>query len=115
MAKITALSYIIPVRDLDLAVAFYCKAFELQEVFRADQIVFVGHAQGETAIGILLDPDRAGSGPQNVGVHVDHAIAADVAVRDVEAAGGTILERGEHAPEVPFARIADPDGNVLWI
>jgi catechol 2,3-dioxygenase-like lactoylglutathione lyase family enzyme len=30
-------------------------------------------------------------------------------------ADGTIVERGEHAPGVPFARIADPDGNVLEI
>ena len=34
---------------------------------------------------------------------------------DVERAGGKILERGEHAPGVPFARIADPDGNVFEI
>jgi predicted enzyme related to lactoylglutathione lyase len=115
LAKITALSYIIPVRDLDAAVAFYCKAFELQEVFRAEQIVFVGHPEGETAIGILLDAEHAGNGPQNVGVHVDHAIDHAGAIRDVEAAGGKILERGEHAPDVPFARVADPDGNVLWI
>ena len=32
-----------------------------------------------------------------------------------EAARGKVLERGEHAPDVPFARIADPDGNVLEI
>jgi predicted enzyme related to lactoylglutathione lyase len=115
MAKITALSYVVPVRDLDRAVDFYCRAFELQEVFRGDQIVFVGIPNGETAIGLLLDPDHAGTGPQNVGVHVDHAIEADQAVADVERAGARILERGEHAPGVPFARIADPDGNELWI
>jgi catechol 2,3-dioxygenase-like lactoylglutathione lyase family enzyme len=115
MAKITALSYIIPVRDLEKSVAFYCKAFELQEVYRGEQIVFVGQANSETAIGILLDPERAGSGPQNVGVHVDHGIDYEGAVRDVEAAGAKILERGEHAPGVPFARVADPDGNVLWL
>jgi len=26
-----------------------------------------------------------------------------------------VLERSEHMPGVPFARIADPDGNVLEI
>jgi catechol 2,3-dioxygenase-like lactoylglutathione lyase family enzyme len=115
MAKITALSYVIPVRDLETSVAFYCKAFELQEVYRGDRIVFVGQPNSETAIGILLDPDHAGSGPQNVGVHVDHGIDYEGAIRDVEAAGATILERGEHAAGVPFARIADPDGNMLWL
>lgn len=115
MAKITALSYIMPVRDLDAASAFYRRAFELEEVFRAPEIVFVGRPGGDTAIGLLLDARRAGSGPQNVGVHVDHAIDYDAAVRDVEAAGGRIVERGEHAPDVPFARITDPDGNELWM
>ncbi len=115
MARITALSYVIPVRDLEQAVAFYCKAFELQEIFRTEQIVFVGHPEGETAIGLLLDAARAGSGPQNVGVHVDHGVDYEAALREVESAGAKIVERGEHAPGVPFARIADPDGNELWM
>jgi len=115
MAKITSLLFIVPVRDLERAARFYSDAFELQEVFRGDNIVFVGIPGNDTAVGILNDPSAAGSGPQNVGFHVDHAINPDDAVRDVENAGGTILERGEHAPGVPFARIADPDGNVLWI
>ena len=115
MAKITALSYIVPVRDLDRAVAFYKTAFGLEEVFRAEQIVFVGNPGGGAELGLLRDPEHAGSGPMNVGLHVDHAVADGVAARDVEAAGGKILERGEHAPGVPFARITDPDGNELWI
>ena len=115
MARITALSFIVSVRDLDRAVAFYHDAFQLEEVFRAEQIVFVGLPGTDSALGLLLDPEHAGSGPQNVGFHVDHAVPADDAVRDVEGAGGTIVERGEHAPGVPFARIRDVDGNELWI
>jgi predicted enzyme related to lactoylglutathione lyase len=115
MARITALSYIVPVRDLDRAVRFYKDAFGLEEVFRAEQIVFVGLPGTDSALGVLLDPEHAGSGPQNVGFHVDHAVEPGVAARDVEAAGGKVLEQGEHAPDVPFARIADPDGNELWI
>ena len=115
MARITALSYIVPVRDLDRAVKFYADAFGLEEVFRADRIVFVGLPGTDSALGILHDPEHAGSGPQNVGFHVDHAVPHGDAIRDVETAGGRIIERGEHAPEVPFARFADPDGNVLEI
>ena len=115
MARITALSYILPVRDLDAAARFYCQAFDLAEVFRNEGIVFVGISGGESAIGLLLDAEHAGAGPQNIGVHVDHAVGLDAAIRDVEAAGGRIVERGEHAPGVPFARISDPDGNVLEI
>lgn len=115
MAKVTSLLFVVPVRDVDKAVRFYCDAFDLQEVFRGPNIVFVGMPGTDVAIGVLHDPAAAGSGPQNVGLHVDHAIKLDDAVRDVERAGGAVLERGEHAPGVPFARIADPDGNELWL
>ncbi len=115
MAKITALGFVVPVRELEQAVRFYCEAFDLQEVFRTEQIVFVGVPGTDTALGILLDPDNAGAGPQHIGMHVDHAVGLDAAIRDVEAAGGTVIERSEHMPGVPFARIADPDGNVLEI
>lgn len=114
MARITALSFIVPVRDLDRAAAFYKAAFGLQEVFRAEQIVFVGLPDTDIALGLFLDAETAGSGPRTVGFHVDHAVPPDDVVRDVEAAGGKVVERGEHAPGVPFARIADPDGNELW-
>jgi predicted enzyme related to lactoylglutathione lyase len=115
MARITALSFIVPVKDLNRAVEFYNKAFGLEEVFRSEQIVFVGAPGTDSALGLLLDSEHAGAGPQTVGFHVDHAATTDEAVRDVEAAGGRVVERGEHAPDVPFARITDPDGNELWI
>jgi predicted enzyme related to lactoylglutathione lyase len=115
MAKITALSFIVPVRDLERAVTFYKQAFGLEEVFRNENIVFVAAPGTESALGVLRDPEHAGSGPQNVGFHVDHAEPPEAGARDVESAGGRILERGEHAPGVPFARIADPDENELWI
>jgi catechol 2,3-dioxygenase-like lactoylglutathione lyase family enzyme len=115
MAKITALSFIMPVRDLEKAVKFYCDAFGLTEVFRSDQIVFVGLPGTDSALGILLDPERAGRGPQHIGFHVDHAIEHTAAINDVESAGGKVIERGEHGPGIPFAVVADPDGNVLEI
>ncbi len=115
MARITALSYIVPVADLERGVKFYRDAFGLEEVFRTPEIVFVGLPGTDTALGVLLDPENAGSGPRTIGFHVDHAIQLDDAVRDVESAGGRIVERGEHAPGVPFARIADRDGNELYV
>ncbi|MEX2245958.1 MAG: VOC family protein [Dehalococcoidia bacterium] len=116
MARITSLMFILPVSDLTRAERFYCDAFNLEVVFRGgDQIVFVGIPGGDTSFGLLLDPANAGAGPQNVGLHVDHAVRLDAAIADVEAAGGRVVERGEHAPDVPFARIADLDGNILEI
>ena len=115
IAKVTALGFVVPVRDVEKAVRIYCDAFGLEEVFRGEQIVFVGLPGTDAAVGILHDPAAAGSGPQHVGLHLDHAINLDDAVRDIERAGGSIVERGEHAPGVPFARILDPDGNVLEV
>jgi predicted enzyme related to lactoylglutathione lyase len=115
MAKVTALIYIMPVRDLDKAAQFYCDAFDLRPVFRNEGICFVGIPGTDSAVGLLLDPEHAGDGPMNIGLHVDHAVGLEAAIADVEKAGGKVLERGEHAPDVPFARIADPDGNELEI
>jgi catechol 2,3-dioxygenase-like lactoylglutathione lyase family enzyme len=115
VAKITALSFIMPVRDLEMAVKFYCDAFGLTEVFRSDRIVFVGLPGTDSALGILLDPEHAGSGPQNIGFHVDHAVEHTTAIGDVEAAGGKVVERGEHGPGIPFAIVTDPDGNTFEI
>ena len=115
MARVTSLLFVVPVKDLDQASTFYRKAFELEEVYRNEGVVFVGIPGTQSSFGLVLDPEHAGDGPQSVGLHVDHGYDRAQALRDVEAAGGRILETGEHAPEVPFARIADPDGNVLEI
>ena len=104
-----------PVRDLDAASHFYCAAFGLEEVYRSDQIVFVGHPGSDSAVGLLKDEAGAGTGPRHVGLHLDHALSHSDAVAEIESTGASIIERGEHAPGVPFARIADPDGNVLEI
>jgi catechol 2,3-dioxygenase-like lactoylglutathione lyase family enzyme len=115
MARTTGLTFIVPVRDVDASVRFYCDAFGLKETFRGDNIVFVGNPGSDTAIGIIHNAAEAGSGPQYVGLHLDHSVNLGEAVQEVESAGGRVQERGEHAPGVPFARITDPDGNELWI
>ena len=91
------------------------EAFDLEEVFRSERIVFVGIPDGDSAIGLLLEPESAGEGPRHVGFHVDHALDRDEVIAGLETAGGSVVERGEHGPDVPFARVADPDGNVLEI
>ena len=113
MGRATGILFILPVRDLDIAARFYCDAYGLEETYRSDSIVFVGFPGTDTAVGLLKDEVNAGSGPRNIGFHLDHALNHDDAVEEIARVGGTVLERGEHAPGVPFARIADPDGNVL--
>jgi len=36
-------------------------------------------------------------------------------VRRAEQAGGRLVERGEHAPGMPYAFVADPDGYTIEI
>ena len=115
MAKITALSFILPVSDLDAAANFYKSAFGLDEVFRAENIVFAGIPGTDSALGLLLLPEEAGQGPRHIGFHLDHDVDREAVLKGLEEAGGTVVERGEHGPGVPFARIADPDGNELEI
>jgi predicted enzyme related to lactoylglutathione lyase len=40
----------------------------------------------------------------------------DAAVAEVDGAGGKVLRRGEFAPGLPYAYVADPDGYEieLW-
>ncbi|MEX2159321.1 MAG: VOC family protein [Dehalococcoidia bacterium] len=115
MPKITALGFIMPVKDLDAAAKFYVEAFELREVFRNEGILFLGIPGTDSAVGLLLDPEGAGQGPRHIGFHVDHALDHNDVVDGVERAGGKVLERSEHAPGVPFARVADLDGNEFEI
>jgi catechol 2,3-dioxygenase-like lactoylglutathione lyase family enzyme len=61
----------------------------------------VGHQGGYEHFGIHL-PDRSGE-------------AIDAAVRRVEDAGGHLLDRGEHAPGVPYAYVKDADGYTIEI
>jgi len=59
----------------------------------------VGHHGGYEHFGIHL-PDRSADG-------IDDAVAR------VERAGGRLIDRGEHAPGIGYAYIADLDGYVI--
>ncbi len=52
-------------------------------------------------------------GVDHFGFRLTEASDLDAAVTEVEAAGGRLIKRGEHAPGVPFAYISDPDGYVI--
>jgi predicted enzyme related to lactoylglutathione lyase len=100
------------VRDVDHALAFYRAVFEAEEAFRVGEgLVFVRLRGGEI-VGLDARPDSQAN-PAHVGLTLTGDQDLDAAVDEVVRAGGAELERGEHAPGVPFAYIADPDGNVF--
>lgn len=52
-------------------------------------------------------------GVSHFGFRLTEASDLDAAIAEVEAAGGKLIQRGEHAPGAPFAYVRDPDGYVI--
>jgi predicted enzyme related to lactoylglutathione lyase len=96
------------VDDVGAALVFYRAAFGAEEAFRVgDRLVFV-RLSGDEMIGL-----DARTEPGHFGLRLAEGQDLDEAVEEVVRAGGSLVERGEHVPGVPFAYVADPDGNVI--
>ncbi len=104
------------VRDLDRSLRFYQQVFGMQESFRDGELVFLNTpGSGDT---ITLNPHHEGlagtsGGIEHFGFRLKPGVSHDHAIEAVEAGGGRLIRRGEHAPGVPFAYVADPDGYVI--
>ena len=112
------------VADLARSIAFYAEAFEMEEQFRDGEIVFMGTPGGGDSLALHLavtDDERARVGThggcEHFGIHLRDRSPAGVdrAVELVAKAGGHLLDRGEHAPGVPYAYVADVDGYAIEI
>ena len=100
------------VADVERAARFYRDVFAATERFRVGpQLIFLALPSG----GIVALDGRPPSGrnPPHVGMELGPTVEIEDAVRIVEHAGGSLVERGEHAPGVQYAYLADPDGNVF--
>ncbi len=105
------------VRDLERSLRFYQRVFGMEERFR-DGRVFLNTPGSQDLITLHEDPHDEQLAGVNGGVtHFGFRLAdssdLDAAIAEVEAAGGELIRRGEHAPGVPFAYIQDPDGYVI--
>jgi len=107
------------VRDLDRSLTFYQRVFGLEERFREGRhMVFLNTPASQDLITLNEDPNGApvagvNGGVDHFGFRLTEGSDLDAAVTEVEAAGGRLIKRGEHAPGVPFAYISDPDGYVI--
>lgn len=107
------------VRDLDRSLAFYKRVFGLEERFREGRgMVFLNTPTSQDLITLNEDPDEAqmagvNGGVNHFGFRLTKGSDLDAAVAEVEAAGGTLVKRGEHAPGVAFVYIRDPDGYLI--
>ena len=100
------------VSDVDAALEFYRAAFGAEEAFRVGaKLVFVRLGGGEV-VGLDGRP-HAERVANHFGLTLAQGEDLDEAAETIVSAGGSVLERGEHAPGSPYAYVADPDGNVI--
>lgn len=108
------------VADLDRSMRFYGDAFRMTEKFRdGDDLVFLNTPGTHDSLALhLVDADERvgqGGGYEHFGITVLDRDRLDEAIASIEAAGGSLVEKGEHASGVPYAYVRDPDGYVIEI
>jgi catechol 2,3-dioxygenase-like lactoylglutathione lyase family enzyme len=120
MIKTQGLTHIhLVVRDLERALRFYQDVFGMEERFRdGPKMVFLntpGSSDVVTLNEVRAEADLAGvnGGVAHFGFRLADSADHDSAIADVEAAGGKLIRRGEHAPGAAFAYVQDPDGYVI--
>ena len=120
MIKTQGLTHIhLVVRDLERSLRFYKTVFGLEERYRDGPTLVFLNTPGSPDL-VTLNQDRehredAGvkGGIAHFGFRLQNASDLDSAIAEVEAEGGTLLQRGEHAPGVAYAYVTDPDGYVI--
>ena len=84
-----------------------------------DELVFLNTpgTHDSLALHLVRNDPRVGEsgGYEHFGITVMNREQLDEAIAVIEAAGGTLVDRGEHAPGVPYAYVRDPDGYVIEI
>ena len=118
MVQSFGLSHIsLAVRDLERTLRFYTRVFGVKEYFREASFAQVQGPGPHDIIAFELRPDAAGrpGGIGHFGFRLQSPQDIDLAVDEVERAGGIILQRGAFAPGYPYVYVADPDGYEIEI
>jgi catechol 2,3-dioxygenase-like lactoylglutathione lyase family enzyme len=117
-ARTYGLSHVaLAVRDPERTARFYEEAFGARVYFRSADSVQVQGPGPHDVLAFDRDESRAGSagGIIHFGFRLIDPADIDEAVAAVIAAGGSLLRRGEFAPGLPYAFMADPDGHEIEI
>jgi catechol 2,3-dioxygenase-like lactoylglutathione lyase family enzyme len=90
--------------------------------FRDGNILFLHSPNGRDDLALHLavtgdDMARVGlqGGFEHFGITVKDRGQLDECIALVMASGGALIDKGEHAPGIPYAYITDPDGYVIEI
>ena len=104
------------VRDIDRSLKFYQDAFGLEvDFWEGKEMVFLHSSGAKDTITLCqakAEDPVAGGGVSHFGFSTAKN-SLDEMVRQIVSAGGKLQRRGEHAPGVPYAYFADPDGYVI--
>lgn len=105
------------VRDPEQSLRFYQQVFGYQAYFRDDETIHIQSSNSHDIITLRRDPatDGRSGGIAHFGFRLMDPKDIDQAVEEIERAGGTLISRGEFAPGVPYAYVADPDGYEIEI
>jgi catechol 2,3-dioxygenase-like lactoylglutathione lyase family enzyme len=105
------------VRDLDRTLRFYTQVFGVREYFRDATSVQVLGPGPHDVIAFEHSPSSAGvsGGITHFGFRLQRPADIEVAIAEVQRAGGAVLRRGEFAPGYPYVYVTDPDGYEIEI
>ena len=118
MVKTHGLTHLsLAVQDPNRSVEFYAKAFGVREYYRDEEQIQVLGPGPNDVIAFVRDRKNAGkrAGIDHFGFRLTDPKDIDLAVQEVEKAGGRLLRRGEHGPGLPYAYFADPDGYEIEV
>jgi catechol 2,3-dioxygenase-like lactoylglutathione lyase family enzyme len=110
------------VSDHARSVSFYRDVFGMEVGFQDGDILFLHSPNGRDDLALhraVTNDEKARvgrrGGYEHFGITVKDREKLDECIALVIAAGGILVDKGEHAPGVPYAYIADPDGYVIEI
>ena len=118
MVKTFGLTHIgLAVKDAERSLRFYQQVFGVQVNFRDAATIQVTTPGCHDVIVFDQTAAHAGQagGVGHFGFRLTSPDDIDLAVAEVERAGGKILRRGEFSPGFPFAYAEDPDGYEIEI
>jgi catechol 2,3-dioxygenase len=110
------------VADHERSVSFYRDVFGMDIGFRDGNILFLQspNQHDDLALHLAVTADEkarvgAQGGCEHFGITVKDRGRLDDCIDLVITSGGALVDKGEHAPGVPYAYVTDPDGYVIEI
>jgi catechol 2,3-dioxygenase-like lactoylglutathione lyase family enzyme len=105
------------VRDVERAFAFYERVFGMVAIYRQDGFIQAQTPGSHDVIVFEEHTEQVGApgGILHFGFRLIHTHDCNQAIELVDAAGGTVIEAGEFAPDEPYVFCRDPDGYVVEI